>query len=169
MARPEQNEAASYFFRYINLANGETVGELVKNHSEELKNFYNSIPDEKADYAYADGKWTIKEVMQHIIDAERVFTYRMLRFARKDSTPLHGFDENAFAENSHANNRTLQSLKEELNTLRAATDIMLVNLTDDQLAFAGSSSNNSTTANAVAYIIFGHLIHHKNILSERYL
>lgn len=169
MSRPAETEAAPYFFRYINLTKGETVNELVQNHSEELKKFYNAIPDEKANYAYAEGKWTIKEVMQHIIDTERVFTYRLLRFARKDSTPLHSFDENAFAQNANANNRTLASLKEELNMLRLATDIMLANLSNEQLAFTGTSSNHSTTANAVSFIIFGHLIHHKNIITERYL
>lgn len=169
MSRPAQNEAAAYFFRYINLAKGESVKEALQNHSNDLKTFYNNLPDEKANYAYASGKWTLKELLQHVMDAERVFVYRALRFARKDATPLHSFDENAFAENSFAGGRIFSSLKDEFNALRSSTDIMLNTLNEEQLNSAGIASNNSTTVNAIGFIIFGHLIHHKNIIEERYL
>ena len=169
MARPAQDEAAAYFFRYIDLAKGESVKETLQNHSEELKTFYSNLPVEKADYAYAPGKWTIKELLQHVIDAERVFVYRALRFARKDATPLHSFDENAFAENSFAGDRIFSSIKDEFNALRLSTDIMLDALNEEQLNSGGTASNNHTTVNAIGFIIYGHLLHPKNILEARYL
>lgn len=169
MARPAPDESAPFYHNYINFAKGETVKEVIANHSEEIRNFYASLPDAKENYAYAEGKWTVKDLLQHIIDAERVFIYRALRFARKDATPLPGFDENSYASNSFAAERSFQSLKEEFSSMRNANDIMLSALNEEQLSQSGTSSNHYITVNALAYIIYGHLLHHKFILQERYL
>jgi uncharacterized damage-inducible protein DinB len=169
MARPAPQDAAEFYHGYINHAKGNSIAEVITNHSAQLKEFYNNLPEEKADYAYASGKWTIKELLQHIIDAERVFCYRALRFARKDPTPLSSFDENSYAQHSNAAGRTLQSLKDEFNALRISTDIMLSSFNQDQLNARGTASNKSITVNALAFIIYGHLLHHKAILGERYL
>ena len=169
MPRPAPNDAPEFFHRYINCTNGNSLSEVMTNHTAELKEFYNSLPDDKADYAYAPGKWTIKNLLQHIIDAERIFAYRTLRIARKDTTPLAGFDENMYAENANAGGRTLQSLKDEFNAVRSSTDMLLGSLNEDQLSATGTASNKSITANAIAFVIFGHLLHHKAIIKERYL
>jgi len=167
--RPAPQDAAEFYHEYINHASGNSVAELIANHGVKLKEFYNSLPDEKANYAYAQGKWTIKELLQHIIDAERIFAYRALRFARKDLTPLASFDENAYAQHSYAAARTLRSLKDEFNAVRTSTDMMLSSFNDDQLNASGTASNKYITVNALAFIIFGHLLHHKAIIEERYL
>jgi len=167
--RPAPQDAAEFYHEYINHASGNSVAELIANHGVKLKEFYNSLPDEKANYAYAQGKWTIKELLQHIIDAERIFAYRALRFARKDLAPLASFDENAYAQHSYAAERTLRSLKDEFNAVRTSTDMMLSSFNDDQLNASGTASNKYITVNALAFIIFGHLLHHKAIIEERYL
>lgn len=169
MPRPQAGDAAVYYHKYIALATGDSVHEIISNHSKELLDFYSSIPEDKADYAYAPGKWTIKELLQHLIDAERVFAYRALCFARKDATPLPSFNENAYAENSNASGRTLQSLKEEFAACRKSTDLLLLSLSDEQLQQTGIASNNNVTVNAIAFIIYGHLLHHKKITEEKYL
>ncbi len=169
MPRPQQNEFASFYAKYIALATGENISEVIQNHSAAINEFYNSLPESKADYAYALGKWTIKDLLQHLIDAERVFIYRATRFARKDSQGLLGFEENDYAANANVSKRTLQGLKDELTALRKSTDLFLESLDEQQLQQIGSANNNPVSVNAIAFIVFGHLLHHKNIIEERYL
>lgn len=168
MPRPQPNECAPYYMKYINLAEGNSIVEIVNKHAFDLQEFYNSLPEEKADYAYAEGKWTLKQVLQHITDAERVFAYRALRIARNDKTPLTSFDENEYVQNGFSKQRALSSLKQEFNAFRAATDIFLLSLNDEQIMRMGTASNNPVSVNALAFIIYGHLLHHKNIFKERY-
>jgi uncharacterized damage-inducible protein DinB len=168
MARPQPNECAPYYQKYIALAQGNTINEIVSNHAFDLQEFYNNLPDDKADYAYGENKWTIKEVLQHLTDAERVFAYRALRICRNDETPLASFEENAYVENGFAAQRSLSSLKQEFNAVRAATDMFLLSLNDEQIKRLGTASNNPVSVNALAFIIYGHLLHHKNILQDRY-
>ena len=169
MQRPQPNEYPDFYANYVALATGSEINEVIQHHSETIHQFYNNIPEDKADFAYAAGKWTVKDLLQHLIDAERVFVYRATRFARKDSQALLGFSEDDYAANANANNRTLQSLKDELLSLRTSTDLFLQSLNDSQLQQVGWANNNSITVNAISFIIFGHLLHHKNILQERYL
>ena len=168
MARPQPNECAPYYQKYIALAQGDSIQEIVNNHAFDLQEFYNSLPDEKADYAYGENKWTIKEVLQHLTDAERVFAYRALRISRGDETPLASFEENDYVKNGFAAERSLSSLKQEFNAVRAATDMFLLALNQTQIMRLGTASNNPVSVNALAFIIYGHLLHHKNILHERY-
>ena len=133
MARPQPNESAPFYHNYIALAQGNSVREIVENYAFDLQEFYNSLPDSKADYAYAENKWTIKQVLQHLTDAERVFAYRALRISRNDKTPLASFDENAYIENGFADERALSALKQEFNAVRAATDMFLLSLNDEQI------------------------------------
>jgi uncharacterized damage-inducible protein DinB len=168
MARPQPNECAPYYQKYIALAQGNTINEIVNNHAFDLQEFYNSLPDDKADYAYGENKWTVKQVLQHLTDAERVFAYRALRISRNDATPLASFDENEYVQNGFANERSLSSLKQEFNAVRAATDMFLLSLNSQQVMRLGTASNNPVSVNALAFIIYGHLLHHKNILEERY-
>ena len=133
MARPQPNECAPFYHKYIALAEGNSISEIVENHAFELQEFYNNLPESKADFAYAENKWTIKQVLQHLTDAERVFAYRALRIGRNDETPLAAFDENAYVENGFATERSLSSLKQEFNAVRAATDIFLLALNEEQV------------------------------------
>ncbi len=168
MSRPTSSEAG-FGQHYIALAQGSSAKEVVNNHAANILQFYTNLPAEKKDFAYAEGKWTITELLQHLIDAERVFTYRAMRFARKDATPLAGFDENDYAANSNAAARDFDELKQEFTAVRRATDIFVSSLNDEQLQQGGTSNNKFITANALAFIIYGHLLHHINIIKERYL
>lgn len=169
MARPNENEYASFYKNYIALVVGNNLTEVVENHAKNIHQFISNIPEEKADFAYTKDKWTVKDLVQHIIDAERIFIYRATRFARKDKQDLLGFEENEYAANANTQNKSLQSLKDELLYLRKSTDIFLVNLDSEQLSESGKANNNTITVNAIGFIIFGHILHHINILQERYL
>ena len=169
MHRPHENEYGTFYKNYVALAIGNNIDEVISIHSKKINDFYNNLPQAKADYAYASGKWTIKDLLQHLIDAERIFVYRATRFARKDNQNLLGFEENDYAKNANAAKRTLQSLKGELSSLRESTNLFLQNLDEEQLHQTGTANNHSISVNAIAFIIFGHLLHHKNIIEERYL
>lgn len=169
MPRPQETDFPEYFARYIAKVSGNHIMEAIQNHSADLTDFYNRLPEQKAGYRYAPGKWTIKEVLQHVTDTERIFSYRVLRIARKDRTPLPSFDENSYAENSRANEKSLSSIKEEFLAVRKATDLLLSGLNDEQLSEQGISSNMPVTVNAICFIIYGHLMHHKLVLEEKYL
>jgi len=169
MPRPLPGEAAPFYHRYIELVSGDNIAAVIAQHQQELHDFYNALPEEKAAFSYAPGKWTVKEVLLHVTDAERVFSYRAMRIARKDKTPLPGFDENSFAANSLAAGRTLAALKEEWNAVRTATTLLLQSFNEMQLQETGTSSNNLVSVNALCFLTYGHQLHHKKILEERYL
>jgi len=170
MARPTAGTFDPFYQqRYIDAATGTSIAELIANHSDGLIDFINAIPEEKAEYSYADGKWTVKQLLQHIIDTERIFAYRALCISRNEPFPLPGFDEDSYAANAPATHRTLASLKEEFALVRQSTDILLTSFTEEQLNRRGVTSNYIITVNALCFIIFGHIIHHKTILQERYL
>lgn len=169
MPRPLPTDAASFYHHYIGLVQAGSAVEAVTAHAGEILDFYTNLPDDMQHYAYAEGKWTIKEVLQHVIDAERVFAYRLLRIARKDTTPLAGFDENLYVLNAKTASRDFNLMQQEFTLLRQSTDILVSTLDEDQLQNTGTASNNPITANAIAFIIYGHLLHHLNIIKERYL
>jgi uncharacterized damage-inducible protein DinB len=128
-----------------------------------------TIPDENKDFRYADGKWTIREVLCHMIDAERIFAYRALRFARNDKTPLAGWDENDYAPLANAPNRSLHKIAAEMAHLRSSTIDLFESFTPDMLARKGVANNNELSVVALGFIIAGHETHHCHILKERYL
>lgn len=127
------------------------------------------IPEEKRLFQYAPGKWTIQEVVQHIIDAERIFAYRALRFARMDKTPLASFDEDAYAAVSMANSRPWDDLVNEYQTVRNSTICLFRSFSSEMLAAKGSTDTYPMTVRALGYIMLGHEYHHIQILKERYL
>lgn len=168
MARPAETDFPSYFGGYIAKVDTNSISEAIDKHSSALNEYYTHLPEAKADHAYAPGKWTVKEVLQHVIDAERVFSYRVMCIARKEKTSLPSFDENTYAEYSQASTRSLKDLKEEFSAVRKSTDLLLRSLSEEQLEEMGTSNTKQVTAKAIAYVIFGHLLHHKEILEERY-
>jgi hypothetical protein len=169
MSRPDLSRVPEFFHNYINYVPDNDLVTAFKNQSPLTISFFENIPDNKIDYAYGEGKWTIKEVLQHVIDAERVFSYRALRFARKDPTPLPGFDENLFAENAKADKRNWNDLLEEFKSVRKATEWLFGSFNEEQLDASGISSNKSIYVLALGYISVGHAIHHINLIKERYL
>ena len=167
--RPELSRVGSFYHNYINQVPENELSEAFEKQSASLFRFLETIPPEKYDYHYAEGKWTVKELLQHIIDAERVFSYRALRFARKDATPLPGFDENHFAANAKADKRSWDKLVEELKVVRRSSELLFHSFDKYQLEADGISSNTPNYVLALGYIIIGHAMHHQKIIKERYL
>src|SRR6186997_852215 len=162
--RPELSRVGSFYHNYINQVPDDDLREAFEKQSASLFRFLGTIPFEKYDYRYAEGKWTLKEMLQHIIDAERVFCYRALRFARKDPTPLPGFDENLFAENAKADKRNWNDLLEEFKVVRKATEWLYGSFDEEQLNATGTSNNSPIYVLAFGYISVGHAIHHMNVI-----
>jgi hypothetical protein len=167
--RPDLTRVPEFYHNYINQVSENDLMSAFKIQTPIVIQFFQNIPANKIEYAYSEGKWTIKEMLQHIIDAERVFSYRALRFARKDPTPLPGFDENLFAENAKASKRNWNDLLEEFKIVRKATEQLFGSFDEAQLDASGISSNKSIYVLAFGYICVGHAIHHMNIVKERYL
>ncbi len=166
-----QNEYHSYFKIYIEdlLTNGKSIIEnliITKNNLEKLVSL---IPEEKELYIYAEGKWTVKEILQHIIDTERIFNYRALRFARNDQTNLQGFDHDLYNKNVAANERDLGNILEEFKIVRAATILLFKSFSEEALLKKGIASDSLISVRALGYLISGHQEHHLRIFKERYL
>lgn len=167
--RPDLSRVGPPFHNYINQVTEDDVLEAFSRQSAAIIEFVEAIPAEKYDHRYAEGKWSIKEVLQHIIDAERVFAYRALRFARKDATPLPGFDENLFAANAKTDKRSWDNLVEEFKIVRRSSELMFQSFDEEQLESGGISSNHPNYVLALGFVIVGHAIHHQRIAKERYL
>lgn len=146
--------------------------ELMDIHQRQLQNFpefIESLPDEKLNYAYDEGKWTVAEVLIHLIDSERVFQYRALRYARGDKTPLPGFEQNDYVPSSYADRRSKESITEEFKAVRKATIALFSNFDRQTLQMTGFANNAEMSVAALGFIISGHQRHHRNIIRERYL
>jgi hypothetical protein len=169
MARPLDNEYGNFYKGYADAATGDSLEQVLAVHPAFIKSFFLAIPADKADYSYAAGKWTVKELLQHMIDTERVFSYRALRISRNDKTALAGFDENSFAANAPVSHRSLAELVKEFLLLREATDLMIGSFLEQQLSYVGNASNTAISLRALCFIIYGHNLHHIKILKERYL
>lgn len=171
MIKLTDSEYAVFYKTYINTLTGndyDVIENLDASYAE-AKKLFKSIPAEKHLYRYAPGKWTIKELLQHLIDTERVFAYRALRFSRNDSTDLPGFDENEFAGNCNANDRPFGELLSEFELIRASSIALFRSFTDEMLFRKGITNGNSMSVRAAGYIISGHLLHHLQVIKERYL
>ncbi|MCW3119506.1 MAG: DinB family protein [Chitinophagaceae bacterium] len=169
MSRPDLSAVPAFYHNYINQVPQDDLMAAFKEENDAFIKFLEAIPTSKQDYRYATGKWTIKELLQHIIDAERIFDYRALRFARKDATPLSGFDENKYAAVSNAARRDWNELVEEFKVVRKASAFLFGSFDEEQLSATGISSNHSISVLALGYIVIGHTIHHEKIIKERYL
>lgn len=168
MARPASTEYGNFYQSYINYASGIDYTDLVDKHNAAIIDYWFAIPIEKVNYAYASGKWTIKQMFQHVIDTERIFAYRALAISRKEPTALAGFSETEYAKNATAINRNWKDMLEEWRVVRQSTNILFHSFTDDQMKCLGTASNSPVSVNALGFIIFGHAIHHLTILKERY-
>ena len=169
MNRPEKNEYDAYYEKYVSLVEETDVVSALENQTSELQNLLAEISEEKSFHAYDEGKWTIKELVGHMIDGERIFAYRALRIGRADTTPLEGFEQDGYIENANFNARTLAELTEELLLLRRANNLFFKNLDDAAWLRVGTASDAPVSVRALAYIMVGHIRHHANILRDRYL
>lgn len=166
----QPEEFAGHFVTYINQVSNEyTLTEELEISVHRLIKFVQNIPLDKFDYRYADGKWTIKDIIQHLIDSERIFAYRALRFARNDKTALPGFDENMYADTVQANKRSIQNLLTELAVVRQATLALFKSFSNEELLQMGTASNNLISVRALGFMIIGHQNHHQRVFQERYL
>lgn len=174
--KPAPGEYPAYSHIYMDLLedDGRVLEHLWANFLA-IKDFVYSLPEETLYYRYAEGKWTIKEILVHLIDDERIFAYRALRYARNDSTPLHGFDQDQYARYSGANERTLDSIFEEYEAVRRSTILLFENLPDDSFMRSGAGIDydgsvvNERTVRGLAYHLAGHELRHFNIIKERYV
>mgnify|MGYP003604460799 CR=1 FL=1 len=163
------NEYASFYTPYVQTLDNVILLEELEISVHRLRNFVQEIPLDKYDYQYAAGKWTIKDILQHLIDCERIFAYRALRFARKDFTPLPGFNEDDFASVAEGSNRSIRDLLTELAIVREATLGLFRTFSDEVLLRKGMASGNEMSVRALGFIIVGHQNHHQRIFEERYL
>ncbi len=160
---------SEFAMKYFEAAPEDDMLVALSKSTRQLKKLLRKIPKKKVDYAYAEGKWTIREVLQHIIDSERVFAFRALWFTRHDVSPLPGFDENSWAATSKATSRKWKDLIEEFFALRAANQIFFESLDDDQLKAIGTANNNQMNVGGLGFVCAGHVMHHIGIIKERYL
>ena len=166
-----KTEYAPYFERYMQLTvlKDKTIIQNLESAQDEFECVLRNLPDNKHSYSYATGKWTLKELIQHIIDTERVFCYRALSFARNDQTPLPGFDQDVFVDNAAANNRDYYDLLDEMKVLRKSSIQLFKSFSKEDLLRIGVASDNNMSVRALGYLFSGHQIHHINIVKERYL
>lgn len=167
--RPATGEFAPYYERYIALATEDNAIDALERQLEDMKTLLQGVSEEQAAHRYAPGKWSIKQLLGHVADAERVFAYRALRFARGDRTPLPGFDENEFAESAGSDHRTLRALLDEVETLRRCNLSFFRGLDEAAWTRRGKANDVEMSVRAIAFAIAGHGRHHMNVVKERYL
>lgn len=158
-----------YIQRYLDEIPSENWLDELKKSGEKTVDIYTNLTEEQSQFAYGEGKWTLKELLLHLSDTERVFQFRVLSFARGDQAALPGFDENEYANNSFANERTLQSLLEEYKTVRRSSQILLETMHPTALHNTGIANGNEISVETVGKLIVGHNFHHLHIIEERYL
>ncbi len=167
--RPSADEFNPFYAGYVaQVPDGDVVEALIGG-AEIAAALLGDLDEATASHAYAAGKWTVKEVLLHCADAERIFAYRALRIARGDATPLPGFDENAYVPLSGAANRSIEDILDEFESVREATVTLFSGLPADAWTRRGTASNNAITVRALAWITAGHLLHHLGVIQDRYL
>ena len=164
-----KDEYGEYYSRYIKLSNEKSLTGQLKNQKDEVLQLIGGLSDEEALYRYEKGKWSVKEVLGHITDTERIFCYRALAFARGENTSLPGFDQDAYVDAAGFDSQPLQHLVEQYGATRDATILLFSGLDDEVLLRRGVASGFPFTVRALGYTIAGHERHHLNILEERYL
>jgi uncharacterized damage-inducible protein DinB len=167
--RPASHEYAPFYARYIEKVPEGDLPALLEGQAAEVDQLLASLSEAQALHRYAPGKWSIKEMVGHLADAERIMTYRLLRIARGDATPLAGFEEDDYVRAAGFDRRTLTDLRAEFQAVRRATLALIRSLDAEAFARRGTANQNPVTAAALAHILFGHTSHHMSILRDRYL
>ncbi len=167
--RPQPSEFPEYYHAYVAAAIGEDIPQALRLAGEHMRATLRDLSPEKGDHRYAPEKWSLKEVVQHMIDAERVFSYRAMRFARNDATELPAFEENDYVPEARTERRTLRDLMEEHDAVRASTIALFRSFDELALRRVGTANRQRVTVNALGWIIAGHAMHHLRVIEERYL
>ena len=168
--RPNPEHAPTYAKYYFDRTIGDThLLEALKKNKQITADFIRSLPPDKADFQYAEGKWTTKSVIAHINDTERIFQYRALRFSRKDETALPGFEEDFYASNANTDGRNYEDLAAEFEAIREASLQLFTHMTEPMLDFVGACNHSVLSARSAGWIMIGHAVHHCGIIKERYL
>jgi hypothetical protein len=167
--RPQAGEFASYYSRYVDLATEDDIVAALDAQSHETATLLGGISEQQAARRYEPDKWSVKQLVGHVIDAERVFAYRALCIARGDTTPLPGFEQDPYVANAASDDRPIADLVEEFATVRKGNVMMLRALTEEAWNRVGTASDNQITVRALAFILLGHERHHVRILRDRYL
>lgn len=168
IARPQSDEYNPYYSTYISKVPDGNVIELLRRLKDSTYQVFSDMSADKAGFAYDVGKWTVREVLGHIIDTERTFAYRLFCFSR-ETVELPSMDQNIYVANSSSNNRSMQSLAAEYRATRESNIYLIESLTDEQLGRSGIASGNEVSVRALVYMLVGHELHHLNVLKERYL
>jgi hypothetical protein len=168
MKRPHTEEFPLFYKGYVDTVSDDVLTEL-EQQIESFPALLRNVPGEKASFAYAEGKWTIKELAGHVIDTERIMAYRALRIGRNDATPLPGFEENDYVANAHFEDRSLENLADEFAALRKANMYLIRSLNDIEIDRSGISNDKPISVRALIFIMAGHVNHHVAILKQRYL
>jgi len=166
--RPQPDEYSAYVARYVDLVGNKPILKILEQLQQSTYNLFTNLSADKANYAYAEGKWTIKQVLGHMADSERVFAYRAFAFSR-EAIELPGFDQDVYMEKTTFNSRSLEDIANEFKTVRQSTLYLFRSLTEEQSTQKGIASGNPVSVRALAYITAGHEMHHIKILEERYL
>jgi DinB family protein len=166
--RPTADEAAPSFQSYIAKVSGENVGEQLVDQVAEMERLFGTLDDRAALARYAPGKWSVKEILGHLTDAERIFSYRLLRIARGDATPLPGFEENSYVPAGRFDARPLKDLLAEFRAVRLSTTTLVGGIPSTAWSERGTASGKPVSARALVYIMVGHVAHHLGVLRERY-
>jgi hypothetical protein len=169
MQRPRSNEYPSYYNRYINLVEDDDVLAVLEAQKQEMSDLMNGLGEEAAAFRYAPDKWSVKEVIGHAIDVERIFAHRALRFARNDKTPLPEFDQDEYIKHANFDVRTLIDIADEYRAVRESTLSMFYSFAEDFFAREGTASGFKFTVRAVPFIVAGHEHHHQKIIHEKYI
>jgi uncharacterized damage-inducible protein DinB len=169
IARPDKDEYAPHFEIYISEVKNEDAIEALENGKVMFLDFLRALPVDRLDYRYKEGKWSTREVIIHMLDVERIFAYRALRFSRNDKTPVAGFDDDQYIAESNATDRTINSLIEEYAALRQSTIELFKNITPEMSRRTGIANGKEVSVRALGYIIPGHEIHHLSVIKERYM
>ncbi len=164
-----ETEYHPYYGHYISLSHGDDFLEALQKGVSEFQDFVGSIPEDKMHFAYEAGKWTVSELLMHLIDAERVFQHRAFRFARNDKTALPGFEQDDYVPESEAAQRSKKEILDEFTAVRNSSIQLFSSFNDDVLKRMGTASGSQMSVRALGYVINGHQAHHLNILRERYL
>ena len=164
-----ESEYALFYKNYIKSLGEVDLFEVLNSSLEDTLTTLKNLPEEKLIYRYDVGKWTIKELIQHIIDAERVLSYRAIRFSRNDTTDLHGFDEDWYVDNSNGNDRDFKELLEEFTNIRKSSISLFKSFTNEMLLMKGTANGSIISVRALGFIIAGHHLHHLKVIKEKYL
>lgn len=168
MLKPNNDELNGYLLNYVNLVTENNLLSALEASKGETIKLFSEISTDLESYKYAPGKWSVKEVLQHIIDAERIFCYRALRFSRQDSNELLGYDDDLYVKNSDVKLKTLKDLIEEFVSVRDASISLFKFMNDKQLDFKGIANGNKVSARIIGFTLIGHNLHHNQVVSEKY-